>query len=128
MFKWFYLPYWEARQRMIKAEKEVARSAAEGREIVPVAKALLPAISAVRGSVAQTDREIAVLRIIEALRMHAAAQEGRFPDRLSELPVPVPVDPINSRPFGYRLDGETGVIEGPPLSGLLLHLEIKVAR
>jgi hypothetical protein len=127
VFKWSYLPYWEACQRTEQADM-AARSAVEGREVIPLARTLLPSIRAVHRAVARSDREIAVLRIIEALRMHAAAHEGRLPEALSDLPVPAPIDPVSGRPFSYRLDGETAVLEGPPLPGLLLHLRIKVAR
>ncbi|MFH1924801.1 MAG: hypothetical protein ABIP48_33545 [Planctomycetota bacterium] len=128
IFKWFYVPYWETRQGMDSARKNLHQSMMEGREIVPLARLLLPAIGSCAGAIARTDREIAVLRTIEAIRLYAAAHEGRLPGKLADLAVPVPIDPITGQPFAYKLDGETAVIEGPPLPGLILRLEIKVAR
>ena len=68
------------------------------------------------------------MRIIEALRLYASAHDGRLPEKLGDLTVPVPGDPINGQPFTYQLDGETAVIEGPPVPGLILRLEIRVAH
>ncbi len=85
-------------------------------------------MGAAQSAVARNDREIAVLRTIEALRMYAAANEGRLPEKLSDLTVPVPIDAVTGKPFEYQLRDDTAVIEGPPLPGILLRLEIKVAR
>ena len=42
----------------------------------------------------RVERRMAALRVIEALRLHAAAHEGRLPDRLAEVrEVPVPNGP-----------------------------------
>ena len=67
-------------------------------------------------------------RIIEALRMYAAAHEGRLPRKLNDLTVPVPIDPVTGQPFTYALRDDTAVIEGPPLPGVVLRVEVKVAR
>ena len=128
IFKWFYVPYWEAREGKDRAEDRVQRVAREHREIVPLATMLLPAVGAFQQAVARCDREIAVLRTIEALRIYAAAHDGRLPEKLSDLTVPVPVDPLTGKPFVYQLRDDAAVITGPPLPGILLHLEIKVAR
>ena len=60
--------------------------------------------------------------------MYAAAHDGRLPEKLSDLTVPVPVDPITGQPFAYQLEDDTAVIEGPPLPGVVLRVEVKVAR
>jgi hypothetical protein len=128
IFKWFYVPYWEGREGADEAEQQLMRSQRELREIIPVGSMLLPAVGAAQSAVARTDREIAVLRTIEALRMYAAANEGKLPETLGDLTVPVPIDAVTGKPFEYQLRDGTAVIEGPPLPGILLHLEIKVAR
>jgi hypothetical protein len=128
VFKWFYVPYWEAKAGGDQAEKNLHRAAVEQREIVPLASLLLPGIRSVQSAIARNDREIAVLRTIEALRMYAAVHDGRLPEKLSGLSVPVPIDPLTGQPFDYELRDDTAVIKGPPLPGLVLNLEIKVAR
>ncbi|NNJ26723.1 hypothetical protein [Alienimonas chondri] len=58
---------------------------------------------------AQTD--LAALWTIEALRAHAAAS-GAFPQALEDVVVvPVPENPGAGKAFGYRLEGETAVLE-----------------
>lgn len=128
LFKWFYVPYSEAVDGSREAEENLRRAVMERREILPVANVLLPAIRAAHTAIARNNREIAGLRTIEALRIYAAANEGRLPEQLDDLSVPVPVDPFTGQPFHYHLDGETAVLQGPPAPGLLFRVEIKVAR
>jgi hypothetical protein len=88
---------------------------------------LLPAIGAVHQAAARSQRAIAVLRLIEALRIYGAAHEGRLPETLNDLTeVPVPIDPFTGKPFEYRREGDRAIIEGPPMPGLLLKLEIQM--
>jgi hypothetical protein len=67
----------------------------------------------------RADREIAMFRVLEALRIYAAHHEGRLPDRLEDVTeVPIPQDPMHGRPFLYRRMGDTARLESPtPKSG-----------
>jgi hypothetical protein len=72
---------------------------------------LLPAIRKVRLAQARIERKLAALRTIEALRMHAAENQGKLPDKLDQVTiVPVPNDPGTGKPFEYRLDGQTATL------------------
>ena len=58
-----------------------------------------------------------MLRVIEALRLHAAANNGQLPDKLEAVTiVPVPNDPGSDKPFEYHKDGDkatlTSVVPG----------------
>ena len=128
VFKWFYVPFWLAHEGSDQAEARLKQYAMELREIIPVASLFLPAVRAAHSAIARNDREIAGLRTIEALRMYAAAHEGRLPEKLDDLSVPAPVDPVTGQPFTYTLRGQTAVLDGPPLLGILFHVEVKVAR
>jgi len=60
------------------------------------------------------DRHIAALRCIEALRLYAAAHNGKFPKELSSITeVPIPNDPVMQKPFVYRCTGSNAVLEAP---------------
>jgi hypothetical protein len=68
----------------------------------------------VEASIGRTDRRIAALRCIEALRMYAAHQEGRLPATLKEITeVPIPDDPVTSKPFGYTLTSDKAKLSAP---------------
>ena len=128
VFRWFYVPYWQGHDGMERAVKRLKPTGSQQREVLPVARTLLPAVRSIQSAVARCDRNIAVLKTIEALRMYAAAHDGRLPEKLDELTVPVPLDPVTGEPFGYHLQDGAAVIEGPPLPGLVLRMELKVAR
>ncbi|MBN1911743.1 MAG: hypothetical protein JW818_18525 [Pirellulales bacterium] len=109
--KWYLLPYWQAAPNMRRAD-EYLNTEGRRREVLPLASLLLPAVSAARRGEVRIDRDIAMLRCVEALRMHAARHGGRLPERLDQVTaVPVPLDPVWNKPFSYRLEGKTGILE-----------------
>jgi hypothetical protein len=63
------------------------------------------------------DRRVAALRVVEAIRIHAAANDGKLPDTLDEVTiVPVPIDPATSTPFEYIREGEAARLTCPLLN------------
>jgi hypothetical protein len=76
---------------------------------------VLPAASSARESLQRMPRRINALRTIEAVRLFAA-KHGRLPKSLDEIKdVPVPVDLFTGKPFSYRLEGETAIVDLPQL-------------
>src|SRR5262249_40491759 len=77
---------------------------------------LVPALLTVRRAQARLEQRIALLRHVEALRLYAAAHDGRLPEKLADSPVPLPVDPVTGRPFHYHVDGASAHLRGsaPP--------------
>jgi hypothetical protein len=76
-----------------------------------------PALHKVRRSQARLDQRIALLRHVEALRLYAAAHEGQLPQKLEEVPVPLPPDPFTGKPFHYKVEGSTAHLRGSPPPG-----------
>jgi hypothetical protein len=130
VFKSTYLPYPEGRTLLAEADKRMkSRPDTEGARLATL---FLPAILKVHQAQARTERRLALLRAIEALRMHVAANAGRLPDKLSQVTVvPVPTDPGTGQPFEYRREGQTATltsrIPGEPLetSGLRYRLTVR---
>ena len=51
------------------------------------------------------------MRQVEAARMYAAENGGKFPARLEDpLWKPVPIDPIHGKPFDYKIEGDSAVL------------------
>lgn len=107
-FKWWNLPYPEARQH---ADRRDLGDRARSREVLPLAQVLLPAVASVHRAQVRAQREIAFLQLLEALRMYGANHEGRLPDKLADLSeAPAPNDPVTGKPFDYRRQGDAAVI------------------
>jgi hypothetical protein len=70
----------------------------------------------VRAQVYRQQR-IAMLCCVEGLRLFAADHDGKLPDALDSVRVPLPVDPVTGKPFSYRLDGPTATLRGTPPQG-----------
>lgn len=116
-FKWATLPFSEARAGLQRANENFQRDSR--REIIPLAQILLPAVQSVANGQARGERTIAMLRTIEAIRMYAAAHEGRLPEQLDDITeVPVPRDPFTGGPFIYRCSENTAVLEAPRFEGM----------
>jgi len=116
-FKWFALPYYEAREGLKRAEDRL-RTEATRREAIPLASLFLPAVAAAKQAQARTDRTIAVLRAVEAIRMYGANHDRRLPDSLAAITaVPVPKDPMTGNAFVYRVEGDKAILEAPALEG-----------
>jgi hypothetical protein len=115
-FKTGYLPVPDALPRIMAAE-ERNRTAKDG----PLAFFVqsLTVISRAFMFELRLDRRIAALRVIEAVRLHAAAHAKVLPESLNQITeVPVPDDPATGNAFEYQLTGNSAVLSGPP-AGLL---------
>jgi hypothetical protein len=110
-FKWLLLPDSEIRtefQRSDRVAREAAQSGA-GRPFVD----LLPGIFASQYARMRSERYTAALRIVEALRMHAA-EHGKWPATLNEIKAAsVPRDPYTEKPFDYAVKDGVATLSCP---------------
>jgi hypothetical protein len=116
MIVWNNLPYWEQAQRIgtLKNKRIEDRLKDPNVPAIPLAPLLIPAVQKVTFARARTDRKIALLRIIEAIRFHAATHEGKLPPTLADIKeVPIPLDPVTGKRFDYQLDGDTAKLTAP---------------
>jgi hypothetical protein len=119
-FVWFNAPYPEAVQGMRKSEEKVKalRHEPPVDYLQTMLVLLLPAVDRVYAAQVRTERRLASLRAVEAVRLHAAKNDGKPPARLADVTaVPVPADPATGRPFEYALDGRTFTVIVPPPPG-----------
>ncbi len=129
MSKYYGLPYPVA----ITGLNAVAKHYQDVTKNVPVefkvADHLVPAIKVAKEAETRMDREIAVLRIFEALRIHGASRSGKLPEHLSDITeVPIPLDPVTGKPFVYRLEVNTATLRGPKLRNRALNYEIEMMK
>jgi hypothetical protein len=62
-------------------------------------------------SAARTDRRLAALRCVEAMRQYAAKHEGKWPATLADVKdLPVPNDPLTGKPFEYAVNGDKATL------------------
>jgi hypothetical protein len=104
-----YVPYPQARPLFEAADKRLRE--APHTEAHEVSRTLISDLNRVMSRQTALERSLAALRVIEALRMHAAVHDGNLPDELDDVTeVPIPNDPGTDRPFEYRRDGETATL------------------
>jgi hypothetical protein len=117
--KCFSLPYPEARKELANVRERADKLKKEtGDTIITVFSMTLPAVEKVFDAHSRTARRIAALRAVEAIRLHAAANEGKLPKSLADVKiVPVPDDPYTLKPFEYTAKDDTFTLAGPPPTG-----------
>jgi hypothetical protein len=116
--KMWYSPFSEMAKQLNEEDARLAKigplGSGEDREIVPMMSLLLPGIQNCRRAQVRAERQVAALRVIEAVRMYAADHGGALPKSLDEISeVPVPTNPASGKAFVYRLEEKTAVLELP---------------
>ncbi|MBN1972168.1 MAG: hypothetical protein JW787_00910 [Sedimentisphaerales bacterium] len=114
MFKWLEIPYRQSQPHMLKIEEQLSAISSQGIK-GNLFSVFLPALSRVAFLQVRLERNIALLRTIEALRMYTAEHSGQFPESLADITsVPVPLDPVSGKEFIYkRVDLRNAHLEAP---------------
>jgi hypothetical protein len=115
LFKWFELPYSQAQPHLKKGEQRLNEHLSTKGIKVNLFCTLLPALSRIAFLQARLERNIALLRTVEAIRMFAADHSGQLPGSLTEITaVPIPADPMTGKDFIYRrIDARNARLEAP---------------
>jgi hypothetical protein len=109
MYKAGYLPFSEAEPVYARGWKQLE---AVNKGPLFIFASLIASVQAAHRAEATLDRKVAMLRVAEALRLHAGVT-GRLPDSLDQVKVvPIPIDPYSGRAFGYELKGGTAELIG----------------
>jgi hypothetical protein len=117
--KWQSLPYWQAREALARVERDIRAKRAEGFNFgTIIADLMIPAVQKVVFAGHRLERKIAALRIVEALRLHAAVNGGKLPNGLADVrEAPIPLDPVTGKEFTYKRDGSRAYVSAPPPPG-----------
>ncbi|HJZ56375.1 MAG TPA: hypothetical protein VKE74_15530 [Gemmataceae bacterium] len=59
-------------------------------------------------------QRIELLKVLEGIRAHAAANGGQVPASLDAVMLPLPVDPVTGKPFGYEVKDSLAVLRAIP--------------
>ena len=104
--RWINVPYWQ-----LPEEDALILKAPPPFEKVTV-DSWFTSTRAYKITAARAEKQIEVLRCIEALRLYAAGHDGRLPASLDEIKeVPIPLNPMTGKPFSYHLDGATAILD-----------------
>jgi hypothetical protein len=120
LLKWQSLPFWQSQPEIAKWTKQIkALPDDKNSPAIPLARLMLPRIEKVYAARGRTDRRIAALRCIEAVRLYAAAHDGKLPPSLEEIKdAPVPLDPVTGKAFDYRVAGDRAFLSCTPFPGV----------
>jgi hypothetical protein len=75
---------------------------------------LAPALEKIYQAMGRVDRRFAALCCVEAVRLHAAAHDGKLPAKLADITeVPLPPDPVTGMPFVYEVKNGKATLSNP---------------
>jgi hypothetical protein len=115
-FKWSMAPMSDIPFGISRANKSLMSIRNNQPSLFAIESLLLPAIGPAMSSNLANERNIAALEVLEAIRIYAAAHEGRLPENLSDITeVRVPQDPLHGKPFFYHCEGNKATLESPNL-------------
>src|SRR5262249_55803726 len=101
-----------------KVEQDLKKRRVEEPRITTILTSLLlPAGGKIVWARARLHRQNPALRIVGAVRLHAAAPHGEVAATLTDLAVPIPLDPATGKAFGYELKAGKAYLLAPPRAG-----------
>jgi hypothetical protein len=89
---------------------------------------LLPDVIKLRQARGRLEQRVALLRHVEALRLYAAAHDGKLPEKLTDFPVPLPDDPFTGKPFGYQVEAATAQLRAGLPRGDTIRYEVTIRK
>jgi hypothetical protein len=110
VLKTIALPYWQG--EAVRAAHPLDQAIEE-----KMLDFLLQGFWRVRQAQARLEQRLALLRCVEALRLYAAAHAGKLPAKLSDMKLPLPIDPVTGKAFPYTLEGGTAILRATPPPG-----------
>ena len=109
----FKTSYLSPRDAIPQVDAAVRRIQAANTGPLALFVAPMPAVDTMVKAQLRLDRDMAAFRVVEALRIHAAAHSGILPGSLDQLTeVPVPDDPATGEPFIYLADDGAAILHG----------------
>ncbi len=119
LVKWQGMPYWQARSGVQRAARRIKQEREKTTGFAPTLVVLMiPAVEKVLEAQVRLDRKLAALCCIEALRMYAAAHDGKLPTALADITeVPVPFDPVTGKSFEYHRTDDGATLASLPWPG-----------
>lgn len=121
LVKWLNVPYFASKnsfKAMDDRLKELSRGQGSfmGAPVGVVSRLLLPAITKVMESKIRIERQLAMLKVVEGIRLHAA-KTGAWPKSIEEIKeVPLPLDPTTGKAFSYTHQGDFAMLEAGVIS------------
>ncbi len=129
-FKWTHLPYHQAfAATQGGAFEHFATLSGNDAGWIAAPEAIMrPVPHVFRAATARIDQTLAMLQTVEAIRMYGAANDGKLPNALADLPLPVPVEPVTGKPLDYRCFENHAVLTGHDLPGIRYRLVLRFAK
>jgi hypothetical protein len=127
-FKWIHVPYSVALDNIVVASKKMQKDREQLGWFTRLTCQFIPGLEGFYTAVTRTRQRIAVVQVIEAIRMAGAENGGKLIDSLDKAPVPVPKDPITEKPFSYQVSGKRAMLSSDFPTNAPVRIELQFAE
>jgi hypothetical protein len=108
LMKYANLSYPQAMAGLAGVEKEIQATKADWM----LAPLVIATVSRVKMAETRNAQRVAMLAVLEGLRLHAAGSGGELPATLDAVKLPLPVDPATLKPFAYSVKDGVATLTG----------------
>jgi len=111
-FKTTSLPLWQIKQ--YEADSKPAKLTPDDGLLADgvIGREFAASIDKVKNAQTRLDQRICYLRIIEAIRLYANEHEGKLPEKLADVKLPLPIDPFTGVAFEYAVQDGIATLHG----------------
>jgi hypothetical protein len=110
-YKWMNVPYRQSYNRMEQANRFTVEQKRANPLLSMMYGLMTPILNAPRFAPVRLERELDALQCIEAIRLYAAAHEGKLPPTLEAITdAPAPLDPATGKPFLYQVHEDSATL------------------
>ncbi len=125
--KWLLTPLPESFDGLVKAaaRRKKVQKDRQGDGLFQALLLVIPPVEKVHHAAARTERRVAMLRAVEAVRVHADAAAA-LPKALADIKkVPVPTDPLTAEPFGFTTTADGFTLRSPESDAVPKALDVR---
>jgi hypothetical protein len=70
-----------------------------------------------------------MLKCVEAIRLYSSSHNGKLPPALADITeVPIPNDPLTTKPFGYKVNGDKATLESIPSGEVKMRFNLNLNK
>ncbi|XZE42820.1 hypothetical protein SH467x_002355 [Pirellulaceae bacterium SH467] len=128
-FKWFHVPNPDSLHQLERMDATMSEPKSHSLGVwTRMPCSLLPSLAAAKKASIRMQQQMAILKVVEGVRMYGAIHERTLPSTLGQLPVPASMDPATEQSFEYEVQGESAILRTAPVAGMRFEISLRFSK
>lgn len=127
--KWIYAPNPDSIRNLVQVEARMTDE--KNHTLGPWTRmpcSLLPSLVGTKKAFVRLQQNLAIVKVVEGIRMYGASHQGQLPSGLDQLPVPATLDPATMGPLQYEVEGDSAILKTAPVAGMSSEISLRFAK